>query len=219
MTKICNGLFYTYIRTTEIISKTEIYESIQKNVTVELENIYNKFNDGVQWRWAVRSSGNNIPFLNKNPLINNKIFTAIGEDSSDLSAAGQNATYLACKTEKDILKALAECWASPYSYKSVQYRKQHGLPIRCDLAVLIQKMVTADSAGVLFTCEPTTGNPLYMVVTSNYGLGEVRTNFKFAKQSFFVFQECCFWHNRTGHNCTEKRLQKTRIECILTVSW
>lgn len=112
------------------------------------------------------------------------ICTAIGEDSSELSAAGQNATYLGCKTDQDILRALAKCWASPYSYKSVQYRKQHGLPIRCDLAVVIQKMVNAQSAGVLFTCEPATGNPLYMVITSNYGLGEVnkytyfRNNFK-----------------------------------------
>lgn len=71
------------------------------------------------------------------------------------------------------MKAIAKCWASPFSYKSVQYRKQHGLAIDCDLAVIVQRMVDADSAGVLFTSDPTTGNPLRMVVTSNYGLGEV----------------------------------------------
>lgn len=42
------------------------------------------------------------------------------------------------------------------------------------MAVLIQKMVMADCAGVLFTCEPASGNRKIMVLTSNYGLGEVK---------------------------------------------
>lgn len=41
----------------KIISKTEIHDSIQKNLTKELENIYNKFSGDGEWSWAVRSSG------------------------------------------------------------------------------------------------------------------------------------------------------------------
>lgn len=100
-------------------------------------------------------------------------YLAIGEDGTELSAAGQNSTYLGCKTEEEIFKAITKCWASAFSYTSVQYRQQHGLPVKCDMAVLIQKMVVANCAGVLFTCQPATGNQQFMVITSNYGLGEV----------------------------------------------
>ncbi|XP_050301904.1 putative phosphoenolpyruvate synthase isoform X2 [Anthonomus grandis grandis] len=103
--------------------------------------------------WAVRSS-------------------AIGEDSEELSAAGQNETILGCVTEEEILNAVAKCWASLFTYQSVQYRWQHGLPIITDMAVVVQKMVPAEAAGVLFTWHPTTSNPSQMVITSNFGLGE-----------------------------------------------
>jgi pyruvate,water dikinase len=43
------------------------------------------------------------------------------------------------------------------------------------MAVVIQEMVAAESAGVLFTRDPISGNPSEMVITANYGLGEVRT--------------------------------------------
>lgn len=59
--------------------------------------------DETSIKWAVRSSG-------------------IGEDSEDLSAAGQNSTFLGCYSENSVLKAVASCWGSLYSYQSVQYR-------------------------------------------------------------------------------------------------
>ncbi|GFY46503.1 probable phosphoenolpyruvate synthase [Trichonephila inaurata madagascariensis] len=40
------------------------------------------------------------------------------------------------------------------------------------MAVVIQQMITSDVAGVLFTCDPLTGNPSVMSITANYGLGE-----------------------------------------------
>ncbi|CAG9857640.1 unnamed protein product [Phyllotreta striolata] len=103
--------------------------------------------------WAVRSS-------------------AIGEDSDELSSAGQNETFLGCRDRTEVLTALSACWASLYAFQSVLYRWKHGLPVVADMAVVVQKLVRSDSAGVLFTCHPTTSNPSQMVVTSNFGLGE-----------------------------------------------
>ena len=48
------------------------------------------------------------------------------------------------------------------------------------MAVVVQEMVDADSAGVLFSRDPVTGNPSQIVITANYGLGEV------IKRSFFL---------------------------------
>lgn len=42
------------------------------------------------------------------------------------------------------------------------------------MGVCIQKMVDAEAAGVMFTRHPTTGDPSYILITANYGLGEVR---------------------------------------------
>jgi len=56
-----------------------------------------------------------------------------------------------------------------------QHRQQNGLPIKASMGVCIQRMVNADAAGVMFTRHPTTGDPSSILITSNYGLGEVRS--------------------------------------------
>ncbi|GAB0097107.1 uncharacterized protein DMENIID0001_127060 [Sergentomyia squamirostris] len=104
-------------------------------------------------RYAVRSSG-------------------ISEDGSDASAAGQNETFLGVSTVEEIHRSIVKCWASLYTFQSVQYRRQNTQPICTEMAVVVQQMVAADVAGVLFTQHPTTGNPSHVLITANYGLGE-----------------------------------------------
>ncbi|XP_077868364.1 rifampicin phosphotransferase-like, partial [Saccoglossus kowalevskii] len=108
--------------------------------------------------------------------LENKLFavrsSAVGEDTSEMSAAGQMRTELGVQGISEIFKAVCKCWASQYSYHAVQYRRQHGQPVRSSMAVVIQEMVTAQSAGVLFSRHPITGHPGQMVINANYGLGE-----------------------------------------------
>lgn len=98
--------------------------------------------------------------------------SAIGEDGSDTSSAGQNDTFLGLKTLEDVLIGVKKCWASNYAFQSVQYRRQHIIPIKTGMAVVVQTMVASECAGVLFTRHPTTGDPKKIVITANYGLGE-----------------------------------------------
>ncbi|KAK2148271.1 hypothetical protein LSH36_506g02049 [Paralvinella palmiformis] len=98
--------------------------------------------------------------------------SAAGEDGAEMSAAGQMDTFLGVKGLHQLFEAIIKCWASQFAVTAVQYRRQHGQPIRCGMGVVIQKMVPADVAGVLFTCDPVTGNPACMVINANYGLGE-----------------------------------------------
>lgn len=79
--------------------KEKIIPEIEDAIKQELSRIRSRDSFG----WAVRSS-------------------AIGEDSEELSAAGQNDTFLGCLTEEQVLKSVAACWASLFSYQSVQYR-------------------------------------------------------------------------------------------------
>lgn len=64
---------------------------------------------------------------------------------------------------------LAECTTKC----KFDFYRQYGQIINSPMAVVIQEMVNCDVAGVLFTCDPLTGNPTYMSITANYGLGEV----------------------------------------------
>lgn len=52
-------------------------------------------------------------------------------------------------------------------------RQQHGMFIKASMGVCVQKMVNPDAAGVMFTRHPTTGDPSNIIITANYGLGEV----------------------------------------------
>lgn len=99
--------------------------------------------------------------------------SAIGEDSDDASAAGQNATFLGVSSLEETLEAIKKCWASLYTYQSVQYRRQHFQPINAQMAVVVQIMIPSDCAGVLFTYHPMSGDPSKMLLTANFGLGEV----------------------------------------------
>ncbi|KAL6266847.1 hypothetical protein P5V15_003676 [Pogonomyrmex californicus] len=136
------------------IENTPVEEEIAKAILQGLEKLESSVNEKNTHdrRYAVRSS-------------------AIGEDSDETSAAGQNSTYLGVKDANDVIKCVAKCWASMFSYRSIEYRRQNGLPLK-SMAVCIQKMVNAEAAGVMFTRHPTTGDPSSIVITANYGLGE-----------------------------------------------
>lgn len=100
--------------------------------------------------------------------------SAVGEDGSDSSSAGQNETYLAVVDDiEHVVNAIRNCWASLFSYQSVVYRLQNIQPIRTAMAVVIQSMVASESAGVLFTHFPVNNDPNKLFITANFGLGEV----------------------------------------------
>ncbi|CAM1330067.1 Uncharacterised protein g10193 [Pycnogonum litorale] len=106
----------------------------------------------------------------------NKLFSvrssAMEEDGEELSCAGQMTTLLGCKGLTQIVDGIKKCWASCYSFRAVQYRRQYGQLLTTHMCVVIQEMVDANSAGVMFTRDPVTGNPTLISISSNLGLGE-----------------------------------------------
>ncbi len=87
---------------------SELEEAIFDELSIALDSPTSA--DGV--RFAVRSS-------------------AVGEDSDDLSSAGQNETYLGCKGRQAIIEAIKKCWASLFTYQSVEYRRYLNLGETC----------------------------------------------------------------------------------------
>lgn len=99
--------------------------------------------------------------------------SAVDEDGAEASFAGQHDTILNVRGEAAVLAALSAAWDSLRSEAALSYRRAHGLDERdIALAVLVQRMVWADAAGVAFSVDPISGADDVIVITANWGLGE-----------------------------------------------
>lgn len=98
--------------------------------------------------------------------------SATAEDIEEASFAGQQDTYLNVSRE-ELLSAVKKVWASLYSTRAIVYRKSKGIDqLSVSMAVVVQKMVNSRSAGVMLTLHPANGDKNYIVIESNWGLGE-----------------------------------------------
>ncbi|HLJ99411.1 MAG TPA: PEP/pyruvate-binding domain-containing protein, partial [Streptosporangiaceae bacterium] len=99
--------------------------------------------------------------------------SATAEDLPTASFAGQQDTYLNVLGLAAILQHVSRCWASLFTERAVSYRQRNGFGHRkVHMAVVVQKMVSADSAGVLFTADPVTSNRKVISIEAIFGLGE-----------------------------------------------
>jgi phosphoenolpyruvate synthase/pyruvate phosphate dikinase len=98
--------------------------------------------------------------------------SATTEDAVDASFAGLQDTYLWVTNLAEVLDKVRSCWASLYSLESVSYRRKKGLPeAGVAMAVVVQKMVNARTAGVMFTRSPLTGDRSVITIEGAWGLG------------------------------------------------
>ncbi|MEE4543159.1 rifamycin-inactivating phosphotransferase [Streptomyces sp. V4-01] len=99
--------------------------------------------------------------------------SATAEDLPTASFAGQQDTYLNVIGPAAVLRHISRCWASLFTERAVAYRRRHGIDhAAVDMAVVVQRMVFPDAAGVLFTADPVTGNRKAATVDAGFGLGE-----------------------------------------------
>lgn len=98
--------------------------------------------------------------------------SATTEDAADASFAGLQDTYLWVIGAQPIVERIRSCWASLYSVPSIAYRRKHGLPESgVAMAVVVQGMVNARKAGVMFTRSPQTGDRSVVTIEGSWGLG------------------------------------------------
>ena len=98
--------------------------------------------------------------------------SACAEDSQAASFAGQQETYLHVRGATEVVSRVRDCWASFFTERALFYRARKGSLDDLDMAVVVQRMVEADVAGVLFTIDPARGRRDRMVVEAVFGLGE-----------------------------------------------
>ncbi|HMA37841.1 MAG TPA: PEP/pyruvate-binding domain-containing protein [Chloroflexia bacterium] len=96
--------------------------------------------------------------------------SALGEDGAAASFAGQHVSYLNVRGPDAVYAAITAAWQAGGSAAARAYRARLGLADPPQVAVLIQQLVPADVAGVLFTRDPAGGAD--WVVEASWGLGE-----------------------------------------------
>ena len=99
--------------------------------------------------------------------------SATAEDLAEASFAGQQDTYLNIEGDDALLDAVRRCWASLWTERAMAYRDRRGIdPSSVRLAVVVQRLVDADAAGVMFTANPSNGRRNQTVISAAWGLGE-----------------------------------------------
>ena len=97
--------------------------------------------------------------------------SAIGEDSAEATFAGLQDTYLWVRGAERVCDAVRDCWASLYNPEAVAYRARLGDRAEPAMGVTVQLMVDAAVSGVMFTCNPVSGDPSTVAVNASWGLG------------------------------------------------
>lgn len=97
--------------------------------------------------------------------------SAVGEDGAEASFAGQHASVLNVRGREALLAAIASVYESARSSAALAYRRRLGITAEPRMAVVLQQLVPAESAGILFTRHPLTGAD-ERVIEGAFGLGE-----------------------------------------------
>lgn len=132
------------------IKKASMPSEIESKI---IEN-YRKLSKGKDIYTAVRSS-------------------ATAEDLPDASFAGQQATFLNVSGEKEVVKAVKDCWASLFEARAIYYRQEKGFDhFKVGIAVPVQLMVQSEKSGIMFTIDPVTNDDSKIIIEAGFGLGE-----------------------------------------------
>src|SRR4030043_441395 len=99
--------------------------------------------------------------------------SATAEDLPGASFAGQQDTFLWVRGCEEVLDNIKSCMSSLFTSRAISYRIKMGFPHeKVLISVGVQKIVDARAAGVMFTLNPTNGDPSKVVIEGNWGLGE-----------------------------------------------
>jgi rifampicin phosphotransferase len=99
--------------------------------------------------------------------------SATAEDQPGAAFAGQQDTYLNVIGEEAVIDAVCRCWGSLWTDRAIAYRRKRRIDSEAvRMAVVVQRMVEAETAGVMFTADPVTGDRGQIVIEASTGLGE-----------------------------------------------
>lgn len=109
------------------------------------------------------------------------------EDGSQASFAGQQETILGVEGDAPLIAAVERCWVSLHSDRALAYRREQNVnEADVAMAVVVQTLVNAAVAGVLFTRDPLDAAGHRMLVEAAWGLGEAVVSGRVSPDRFHV---------------------------------
>jgi pyruvate, water dikinase len=136
----------------EAVCATEVPGGVRAEIAAAYEALAGTAGSGAEPAVAVRSS-------------------AVGEDSGDATFAGQQETFLWVRGADGVCDAVRDCWASTFSAPAMSYRAKMAAGRAPEMGVTVQLMVDAAVSGVMFTCNPVSGDPSVVAIDASWGLG------------------------------------------------
>ena len=140
--------------------------------------------------------------------------SATSEDSKDTSFAGQFDTFLNIKSEIELLKSIEKCWKSVKSERVVAYLKNKNLN-NIKMAVIIQKMINADFAGVIFTLDPISEKNVLIEFVK--GLGDKLVSGRITPTSYLVDRNSFDITNKSDNTRMKESLIKNLTKTALQI--
>lgn len=133
--------------------------------------------------------------------------SATAEDLPTASFAGQQDTYLWVEGTDRIIRDVRRCWASLFTPRAISYRIRNNFPHeKVLISVGVQKMVNSRAAGVMFTLNPTDGDPSKVLIEGNWGLGETVVSGSVNPDRFVV--------DKVVMEINERTISTKHIECV-----
>ena len=116
--------------------------------------------------------------------------SATAEDLPSASFAGQQETYLNIREADAVIDAVRKCWASLWTPQAISYRARMNFDhLGVALAVVVQALVPADAAGVMFTVNPVSGARDEILISGSYGLGEAVVSGAVTPDTYILSQD------------------------------
>jgi len=116
--------------------------------------------------------------------------SATAEDLPNASFAGQQATFLNVKGNKNVLESVKKCWASLFTARAIYYRNKNNFDhMKVYLCAIVHKMINGDVSGVMFTANPATNNENEIMIEGSYGVGESVVSGEVNPDNFIVDKE------------------------------
>ncbi|EFH83293.1 PEP/pyruvate-binding domain-containing protein [Ktedonobacter racemifer] len=137
--------------------------------------------------------------------------SATAEDLPEQSFAGQQESYLNIRGEAAVVEAVKRCWASLWTARALGYRAHHAIaPEDVALAVVVQQLVNAEAAGIMFTANPLTGSREQVVINAAWGLGEAIVGGQVTPDTF-IFE-------KASRAISEQQINDKRVMTVQTTT-
>ena len=115
--------------------------------------------------------------------------SATCEDTAEFSFAGMFESVLGVRGRDALADAIRRCWASTFGARVLYYRLSRGMPGEMPVAVVVQRMISSQKSGVMFTADPATGEAGHVVIEAAWGLGEVVVGGQVTPDHYVVHKE------------------------------